>query len=171
MILRIFNSVGVLITSAAPGSVPRESVRSPRAAEMVELIQQFPDLSRTIERLSSKALSVQTDFPIDDFPKETAERLEILSRCDKYMHAVTVKDHMLWTVLKEKERQEVLLEDEKKLSHEYAQEVSRWAEIAQSLTHQVLSLKQENERLERKNFDLSNILRDNNVFYVSSEKN
>ena len=159
-----------MITSAAPGSNPLEHFRGPRAAGMVELIQQFPDLSSTIDILSSKALSVQTDFPTDDFPKETAERLQILSRCDKYMHAVTVKDHMLWTVLKEKERQEQLLEDEKKISYEYAQEVSRWAEIAKSLTHQVLSLKQEMDKLEKKNYDLNNILRDHNVFYVSSEK-
>ena len=160
----------MLITSAAPGSIPLESVRAPRAASMVELIQQFGDLSSTIERLSSKSLSVQTDFPTDDFPKETAERLEVISRCDKYMHAVTVKDHMLWTVLKEKERQEELLQEERRLSHDYAQEVAKWAEISQSLTHQVMQLKQEKDKIERKNFDLINILRENNVFYVPSDR-
>lgn len=147
-----------------------ESVRGPRASSMVELIQQFSDLSSTIERLSSKIITIQTDFPTDDFPKETAERLEILSRCDKYMHAVAVKDHMLWTVLKEKEKQDELLKDEKKLSFEYAQEITKWAEIAQSLTHQVYHLKQEKDKLERNNHDLINVLRENNVFYMSSEK-
>lgn len=163
--------LGVLITSAAPGSAPLETVRGPKAASMVELIQQFSDLSSTIERLSTKAMTVQTDFPTDDFPKETAERLEVLSRCDRYMHAVTVKDHMLWTLMKEKERQEELLDEERRLSYDYAQEVAKWAEISQSLTQQVLILKQEKDKMEMENHELVNVLRDNNIFYVSLERN
>jgi GTP-sensing pleiotropic transcriptional regulator CodY len=158
----------LLVTSAAPGLIPVEDVNGPMASHMIELIQQFGDLNTTIDRLATKPLTVQTDFPCDDFPKETAERLEILSKCDQYMHAVSVKDHMLWTVIKEKERQEELLQGERKLSHEYALEVTEWAEMSQNLTHSLNLLKLENEKLERKNKDLINVLRDNNLFYVDS---
>lgn len=107
------SATGVLLTSAAPGSTPVETVRAPRAASMVELIQQFADLSSAIERLSTKTVTVQVDFPCDDFPKETQERLEVLGRCDKYSHALAVKDHMLWAALQEKERAEELLSEER----------------------------------------------------------
>ena len=163
-------STGVLVTSAAPGSFPVETLRGPKAAAMVELIQQFPELSATIERLATKPITVQTDFPTDDFPKETAERLEILARCDRYVHAVAVKDHMLWAVMKEKERQDELLEEERKLSHEYAQEVSKWADVSQKLSAQVNQLKQEKERMERQNRELVNVLRENGLFYVGDVK-
>lgn len=107
------SATGVLLTSAAPGNTPVETVRAPRAASMVELIQQFADLSSAIERLSTKTVTVQVDFPCDDFPKETQERLQVLGRCDKYMHALSVKDHMLWAALQDKERAEELLSEER----------------------------------------------------------
>jgi len=162
------SATGVLLTSAAPGSTPVETVRPPRAASMVELIQQFADLSSTIERLSSKSITVQVDFPTEDFPKETAERLEVLARCDKYMHALSVKDHMLWSALQEKERVEDLLAEERRLSHEYAQEVASWAEMSQTLSQQVIALKQEKEKMERRNKDLMAVLREHGIFYAVS---
>ena len=162
-------STGVLVTSAAPGSYPVETIRQPKANAMVELIQQFPELSSNIERLSTKPSTVQTDFPTDDFPKETAERLEILARCDRYVHAVAVKDHMLWSVMKEKERQDELLDEERRLSHEYAQEVAKWAEVSQKLAQQVGQLKQEKERVERQNRELINVMRENNIYYVITD--
>ena len=164
------STTNVMLTSAAPGSYPIETIRGPKAANMVELIQQYPELTSTIDRLSTKSLTVQTEFPTDDFPKETSERLEILSRCDKYIHAMTVKDHMLWTVLKEKERQDELLLEERRLSQEYAQEVAKWAEVSQSLSKQVLQLKRDNEMTERRNIELMNVLRQNNIFYVTMDK-
>lgn len=159
------SATGVLLTSAAPGNTPVETVRAPRAASMVELIQQFADLSSTIERISTKTIAVQVDFPTDDFPKETQERLEVLSRCDKYMHALSVKDHMLWTALQDKERAEELLQEERALSHEYAQEVASWAEMSQALSQQVIALKQEKEKAERRNKDMLATLREHGVFY------
>ena len=155
----------MLLTSAAPGSLPVETIRAPRAASMVELIQQFADLNSTIERLATKAVTIQVDFPTDDFPKETAERLEVLSRCDKYVHALSVKDHMLWSALQEKERLEEQLAEERRLSHEYAQEVASWAEMAQTLSQQVLALKQDRERIDRRNKDLIDTLRQHNIYY------
>jgi len=161
---------GVLLTSAAPGAVPIEAFRGPRAALMVELIQQFSDLTSQIERLSSKPLSVQTEFPIDDFPKETTERLEIIARCDRYAHALSVKDHMLWTALQEKDRTLEQLDEERKLSHDYAKEVAQWAELAQTLKSKLDSETKARIDMENQNKDLQNILRDHNIFYVPALK-
>jgi hypothetical protein len=159
------SATGVLLTSTAPGQTPVETVRAPRAASMVELIQQFADLSNTIETVANRQVTCQLDFPTDDFPRETKERMEVLARCDKYMHALSVKDHMLWEALQEKEKTEDLLAEERHLSHEYAQEVASWAEMAQALSQQNLALKQEKERLERRNQDLVAKLRDHNIYY------
>lgn len=159
------SATGVLLTSAAPGDLPVETIRGPRAASMVELIQQFNDLSSHIERLSLKPITIQVDFPTDDFPKETSERLEIISRCDKYMHALNVKDHMLYVALQEKEKAEDLLSEERRLSHEYAQEIANWAEMSQALGQQIASLKYDKEIMERKNKQLINILREHNIYH------
>jgi hypothetical protein len=163
-------STGVLLTSAMPGVHPIESIRAPRAASMVELIQQYGDLNSHIERLATKPITVQVDFATDDFPRETSERLEILARCDKYMHALSVKDHMLWTSLQEKARAEELLEEEQRLSHEYAQEVASWAEMSQKLSIQVQQLKSDNGRLDRRNRELTEILRRHNIYYTATDE-
>jgi len=159
------SATGVLLTSTAPGQTPVETVRAPRAASMVELIQQFADLSNAIETVANKSVSVQLDFPVGDFPRETKERMEVLARCDKYMHALSVKDHMLWEALQEKEKTEDLLGEERRLSHEYAQEVASWAEMAQVLAQQNVALKQEKEKMERRNQDLVAKLREHNIYY------
>jgi hypothetical protein len=156
---------GVLLTSAVPGSAPLETIRAPRAFNMVELIHQFGDLNSNIERLAVKPISVQVDFPTDDFPKETAERLEVLSRCDKYMHALNVKDHMLRTALQERNKLQECLQEEKTLCHEYAQEISSWAEMCQELSQQKAAMQQQVDKLERRNRDLVSTLKENNVFY------
>lgn len=162
----LYNSAtGVLLTSTAPGTTPVETVRAPRAASMVELIQQFADLSAQIDKLSTQNVEIQVEFPTDDFPKETQERLEVLARCDKYMHALSVKDHMLWNEIQEKEKTQDLLAEERKLSHEYAQEVASWADMAQGLTAQNSTLKGEKEKLERRNRDLVAKLREHNIYY------
>lgn len=158
-------SSGVLLTSAAPGSAPLETVSAPRAFAMVELIHQFGDLQSNIERLSMKPIAVQVDFPTDDFPKETAERLEVLSRCDKYTHALNVKDHMLWVAIDEKSKIEDALQEEKKLCQEYAEEISNWAEMCQDLSQQKAAMQAQIEKLERRNRDLVLTLKENNIFY------
>ncbi len=156
---------GITLTSAVPGTAPIETFRAPRAFDMVELIHQFGDLSSNIERLAVKPIAVQVDFPTDDFPKETKERLEVLSRCDKYMHALNVKDHMLWVALEEKNKLEESLHEEKRLCQEYAQEISSWAEMSQELAQQKAAMQQQIEMLERRNKDLVHTLKENNIFY------
>jgi len=163
------NAVGVgggislVTTSAAVGHATLESVRAPQAALMVEVIQQFADLSSSIDKLSTKPIEVQVEFATDDFPKETAERLEVIARCDRYAHALSVKDHMLWTALKEKEKLGDQLEEERALSQEYAAEVAKWAELAQSLAAQLAVQKQETGDMESQVGSLVNILREHNI--------
>jgi len=159
---------GILVTSVASGLQPVEAVPAPKAALMVELIQEFSEISGTIDRISSKMVSVKVDFPTNDFPKEISERLEIINRCDRYSHALSVKDHMLWTTIQERERFIELLEEEKKMSQEYAQEVAKWAELSQTLTSTVKALTAERDKLSHTNKDLINALRENNIFYVPS---
>mmetsp|Transcript_21247 Transcript_21247/g.35606 ORF Transcript_21247/g.35606 Transcript_21247/m.35606 type:complete len:411 (+) Transcript_21247:83-1315(+) len=162
------NSTGVLLTSAHPGSMPVESIRVPRAVGMVELIHEFGDLFSSINRYATKPVTVQVDFPMDDFPRETSERLEVLARCDKYMHALAVKDHMLWTALQEKDKLSESLAAERKLCHEYAQEVANWAEMSQQLSQQIAALKHEKEQMQLRNHDMARTMRDHNIYYEES---
>lgn len=107
------SSTGVLITSANPGSIPVETVRAPRAVGMCELIQEFGNISQDINERATRQVTVQVDFPTDDFRRETAERLEVIARCDNYMSALNVKDHMLWTALQDKEKADEALRGER----------------------------------------------------------
>lgn len=171
----ISNSTGgIVLTSAAGGISNRqvawadgaggtEMVSNPRADMMVELIQQYGDLTASIERLTTKQLLVQVDYSTDDFPKEVSERLEIISRCDKYLYALSVKDHMLWLALNDKEKAEEIAEQEKKLSLEYAEEMNQWAELASELKMQLKEEKNENEKLREENQKLLNLLRSNGI--------
>ena len=160
---------GSYVTSALSSDVPVDVLNVPKAANMIEIIQQFPDLSTNIEKLATKPVSVQVDFPTNDFPRETAERLEIISHCDRYMHALSVKDHMLWSSLSEQKRAEEMLEDERKLSHEYANEIGNWAEMVQSLNTQVGLLKSEKTKSDALNQKLLQTLRNNNIYFVIEE--
>lgn len=163
-----FVSTGVLLTSAHPGAVPVETIRTPKAIGMVEVIHEFGDLLAKINQHTTKPVTIQVDFPTDDFPRETSERLEVLSRCDKYMHALSIKDHMLWVALQEKEKAEDALSEERRLCQEYASEVASWAELSQNLSQQILVLKQEKEQAQRRNQDLVRTLRDHNIYYENS---
>ena len=145
-----------------------EAIRTPRAIGMVELIHEFGDLFSNINRMAQKPVTVQVDFPTDDFPRETSERLEVLSRCDKYMHAVAVKDHMLWTALQERDRAEAALREERNLCHDYAVEMATWVQSAKSLKEEVNALKQEREQLQRRNSDMIRVMRERNIYYQES---
>lgn len=156
---------GISLVSAAPGAVPVDTIRIPKATSMVEVIHEFGDLSSIIENIAMKPITVQVDFPTDDFPKETSERLEVIARCDRYVHALNVKDHMLFTALQERDKFEKSLSDERRLSQEYAQEVASWAEMTQNLTHQLAASKQDNDALQRKVFELTELLRRHNIYH------
>jgi hypothetical protein len=70
---------------------------------------------------------------------------------------------MLWASLQEKEKTEELLTEERRLCHEYAQEVANWAEMAQGLGQQIASLKNERDKLEMANRQLLGLLREHNI--------
>jgi cell division protein FtsB len=166
-------STGITVTSAAPGTSNHDyGHRNLLTVSnvMVELIQQFPEISATIEKLANRSLTVQVEFPSEDFPKETTERLEIISRCDRYSHAMAVKDHMLWTTMKEKQRVEDQLSEEKSLSQEYAREVASWAEMSQSLANELKHLQDKNDKITLRNRKLLQILRDHRIFYAADDE-
>lgn len=193
----------VRVVNPSPGAAdtePNTVVTPATAAKMIELIQQYADLSTTVEKLATKVthfsyvccrnnstaycftkpnklpqpVSIQVDFPTDDFPRETAQRLEVIGRCERYSHALAVKDQMLWTVIKvsswtmygidrlcpsstasffcdsnqENERLQERLEEETTLCQEYASEMADWVEMTNSLGREVQRLREENEQLQ-----------------------
>jgi hypothetical protein len=160
------STTAVLLTSAYPGTVPAvESIRTPKAVAMVELIQEFGDLYASINQQANKPVSVQVEFPTNDFPRETTERLEVMGRCDKYLHAVSVKDHMLWKALQEKEKAEEDLAAERRLIQEYSQEILAWAEQTRALKQENIMLRQEHDQVVMRNRDLMRVLREYNISY------
>lgn len=163
-------STGVLITSANPGSIPVETVRAPRAVAMCELIQEFGHLSQTIKDKANKQVSIQVDFPADDFPRETAERLEVISRSDNFVTALNVKDHMLWIALQEKDKAVEELRSERGLCQQYADELANWAETSQQLVEENNRLRGERDAQEQRIHDLLRVLRENNIIYEVNKR-
>lgn len=139
---------------------------TPRADLMVELIQQYTDLIQTINKLTNKQIVIQLNYSVDDFPKEISERLEIISKYEKYRQALEVKDHMLWLALQDKQRCEDIVNDEKKLSLEYAEEINQWAELTQHLKVQCSELQQNYNNAIQENNKLINLLRENGIHYT-----
>lgn len=164
---------GVLMTSAIAGALSSQTgdVNStrvpPRASAMVELIQQFQDICMNIDKISSKQLTVQVEFTTDDFPRETSDRLGVISRCDSLAHAIQVKDHLLWSSIQAQKQAEEALEEERRLSHEYADEVAEWATVAGDIKQELTALKSDNDALLRRNRELIDILRRNNLLFAS----
>ena len=157
------SSTGVLITSANPGSIPVETIRAPRAVGMCELIQEYGNISQDINDKATRQITIQVDFPTDDFRRETAERLEVIARCDNYMSALSVKDHMLWKALQDKERADEALRTEKQLLQEYADEMANWAETSQQLIEENMRLKAEKALAEERNREYERILRERGI--------
>ena len=120
----------------------------------------------TTKRISLECTThTQVEFPTDDFPKEISDRLEVISRCDRYSHALAVKDHMLWLALKDKEDCQEKLEQERALCKEYATEISHWAEAAQSMKEKVFEAEREAERVRRENEELKRMLGQHHVYF------
>jgi hypothetical protein len=161
-------STGVLTTSAFPGSVPVEGIRTPKAVAMVELIQEFGVLFESINKQAVSPVNVQTEFATNDFPRETAERLEVMARCDKYMHAVNVKDHMLWVALKEKDEAQEALAKERELSQKYCDELNVFLTDLERVSQDNMRVKDEKDLLQMRNRDLIRILREHNIYYEDS---
>jgi hypothetical protein len=62
---------------------------------MVELIQSYSDLCAAVERVANKPQDTSINVIPHDFQHETAERLEVLRRTDRYEKALAIKDQVI----------------------------------------------------------------------------
>jgi hypothetical protein len=159
------STTGIHLTSANPTSAPVPAIRLPKAMLMVEVIQEFGELTSAINHAANKTINLQVDFPTDDFPRETAERLEVIAKCDQYAHAMNVKDHLLWLALQDKDKLQADLQTEKQLSNDFLEELKKWTEMAQTYQYQLSVTLNEKADLERKNYELHQLLRSHNIIY------
>lgn len=160
------------VTTNTIASVPHmgmsigSSIPPPNPALMLHLIQQYPDLQAKIDQMASRIPLIDTDFNSNDFPTEVSDRLAVISRCDKYAKAITLKDEMLWIALSEKEKVEAKLEKEVQINRDYCQEINKWADVLQEHVTQLHIVKAEKERAVAENIKLKNLLRKHNIHYV-----
>ena len=140
-------------------------IAPPNPALMLHLIQQYPDLQAKIDELAQRFPNVDTDFNTNDFPTEVSDRLAVISRCDKYAKAISLKDEMLWIALSEKEKVEQQLQKEMVINKEYCEEINKWASSLQDHVNKLESTKQEKERLRKENVKLKELLRKHNIYY------
>ena len=145
-------------------------VAPPNPALMLHLIQQYPDLQAKIDQLASRIPIVDTEFNTNDFPTEVSDRLAVISRCDKYAKAISLKDEMLWLSLNEKEKIESKLSKEVSLNKDYSMEINKWADVLQQHVNQLTIIKQEKEKLKSENYQLKELLRKHNIHYVDMTK-
>ena len=122
---------------------------------MVGFIQLYPELSSAIERVSNRYVNGSVSEVGDDLPREMAERNEVVRKCDKYEQALSVKDQMIWNMLKDKEKWEEKLQEERDMNKEYAQEMSEWLALTNSMSEEINRLREdssgERERMEAEN--------------------
>eukprot|EP00981_Chlorochromonas_danica_P009889 scaffold2863_cov139-Ochromonas_danica.AAC.1 len=157
----------IVLTSAQPGNFQKnllEGYPAPKAIEMVELIHEFPDLNDAIEKMAQMQVSVQMDFPMDDFPREVKDRFEILQRCDRFQYALQIKDQLLYSVLQENEQLKAMLQEEKALTADYANEIGQWAQLAQEWQREKKNWQENEERLRKKIMTLQRVMRQHNLY-------
>jgi len=86
-----------------------------KTESMLRLIQNYPDLSRNVERIAARLNP--TLKPLDPsasvFPRETKKRIDCLGREARYEEALAVKDRMIWEMLQERKALEEKLNEEK----------------------------------------------------------
>lgn len=157
------NPTGIILTSVNPTS----SSTPPQYSNpliMAEVIQEYGELSSLINQTANKMIQLQVDFPTDDFPRETSDRLEILNRCDRYIHAMNVKDHLLWLALQDKEKLQQKLEESQQYSHELELEVLRWGEVGKRYEQELIRIQAEKTDVEKQNYHLRQLLMKNGIY-------
>jgi len=121
-------------------------------SSMLSLIQSYPELVRTVERVASRSLP---QFPchaasleggenydgLTDFPRETKKRVDAVAREQKFEDALAVKDRMLWEVVQGHKKLEEQLKEEKSLCEEYSDEMGSWLELTDRLSKEVNQLR------------------------------
>ena len=105
--------------------------------EMLSLIQSYPDLVRSVERLASRSMpqiddslysssssssdpspssssaSNEATSALLAFPRETKQRLEAMAKISKYEEVLAVKDRMIWELTQGRKQVEEKLAEEK----------------------------------------------------------
>lgn len=69
---------------------------------LLGLIQGYPDIIRSIERIAARALPLipsGDDPSLTEFPREMKKRIEAQSREGRYKDVLQVKDRLLWDLL------------------------------------------------------------------------
>ncbi|CAN0056187.1 unnamed protein product [Ectocarpus sp. 4 AP-2014] len=138
-----------LLPSSTPGNISPSAACAPDfegTERMVELVQSYRELCNSIDRVASKPFDPSIDVQADDFPHETAERLEVLRRADRYEHALSVKDQMLWEAMQESQRLKEKCQEERSLGQEFAEEAQEWVTLTGKLSDRVNALTIETER-------------------------
>jgi hypothetical protein len=159
------STTGVHFKSVNPATAPVPGIKLPKAVLMVEIIQEFGELSSTINSTAERTVNLQVDFPTNDFPREISERLELIAKVDKFAHAMNVKDHLLWLALQDKDKLQSALHDEKQLSQGFLDELGEWTKIADQYKYQLHVALNEKAELERRNYELQQILKSHNIIY------
>ncbi|CAM9501571.1 unnamed protein product [Hapterophycus canaliculatus] len=118
-------------------------------AKMVDLIQSYRELCNSIDRVANRPFDPTIGVEADDYPHETAERLEVLRRADQYEQALDVKDHMLWSAMQESERFKEKCLEERSLGQEFAEEAQEWVKLTGKLSDRVNTLTVEKEQMAR----------------------
>ncbi|KAG5180093.1 hypothetical protein JKP88DRAFT_264019 [Tribonema minus] len=116
-------------------------------AKMIELVQSYGDLCASVERAASRLQDTSIAVTPNDFPQETAERLEVLRRADRYEKALAIKDQMIWNLMQEASHVVEKATAEAVLSKEYANEMAEWVDLTNRLTAQISELRLENARV------------------------
>ena len=62
--------------------------------KMIELVQSYSDLCAAVDRISNRPVDTAIAVTPGDFQHETAERLEVLRRADRYERALAIKDQV-----------------------------------------------------------------------------
>ena len=129
---------------AGPGLLDFADGRSAAAPEplsTVDVIQMYPELCAAIDRLAAKPVAGVAEVRADDLPTETAERLEVVRRADRYEEALALKDAMLWELLREKEGADGERESGLERQRTLEAELANWLELSDRMAKEIADLR------------------------------
>jgi len=85
--------------SALAGAIPA----SYDTRQALEFMRVYPELCAEADRLAAKSVKSEVDVRADDFERETAVRLGVVSRFNALVELVAAKDRIILQMLKERE--------------------------------------------------------------------
>ncbi|CAM9207788.1 unnamed protein product [Scytosiphon promiscuus] len=129
--------------------------------KMVELIQSYRELCNSIDRVANRPFDPNIGVRADDYPHETAERLEVLRRADQYEQALGVKDQMVWAAMQESELLKQKCQEERTLGQDFAEEAQEWVKLTGKLSDRVNALTAETQQMARLQKENAFLIREN----------